>query len=134
MKIVLVVEKSKSESAAEQTFQKPLIIIGRDANSCDISFNNNDFRMVSRKHAEIRLQNGTYFINDLGSSYGTLIGGQKISQPTELKVGSSIQFGVDGPKVHVIWLETGSSQTQNNSMRIEAKQSRAQHRGPSGIQ
>jgi ABC transport system ATP-binding/permease protein len=109
MKIVLVVEKSKSESAVERTFQKPLLVIGRDADNCDITFDNSDFRMVSRRHAEIRLQNGRYVLSDLGSSYGTFINGQKISGPQEITIGSSIQFGVDGPKTHVIWLEAEAS-------------------------
>lgn len=111
MKIVLVVEKSKSQSAAEQTFEKPLIIIGRDANNCDIAFDNKDFRMVSRKHAEIRWQNGKCFLRDLGSSYGTYLNGQKLTQSQELNVGNTIEFGLGGPKTHIIWLEAGVSKT-----------------------
>lgn len=111
MKIVLVVEKSKNQPATEQTFQKPLIFAGRDANNCDIAFDNKDFRVVSRKHAEIRLQNGKFFVRDLGSTYGTFINGEKITQPKELAVGNSIQFGVEGPKAHVIWLEASESES-----------------------
>ncbi len=107
MKIVLVIEKSKEEAASEQTFEKPLIRIGRDANNCEIAFDNSDFRMVSRKHAEIRFEHGKFFVRDLGSSFGTYVNNERIGKPTQIVVGHSIQFGSNGPKAHIIWLEAG---------------------------
>lgn len=109
MKIVLVVEKSKGMSAVEQTFEKPVVRIGRDRSTCDVAFDNKDFRMVSRNHAEIRVQNGKWIVRDLGSSLGTLLNGEKVTKPTELSVGNAVQFGANGPKAHVIWLEAGGN-------------------------
>jgi len=111
MKIVLVVERSKSSSAEEMTFEKPVIKLGRDASQCDIAIDKNDFRMVSRGHAEIRLHKGKWIVRDLGSSFGTFVGGQKLTNPRELAIGNSIQLGPDGPKAHVIWMEAGSDES-----------------------
>ncbi len=48
---------------------------------------------TSRKHAEISLQNNTWLIRDLGSTNGTWVNGQKITQITELEVGDRIVMG-----------------------------------------
>ncbi len=48
---------------------------------------------TSRKHAEICLQNNTWLIRDLGSTNGTWVNGQKITQITELEVGDRIVMG-----------------------------------------
>lgn len=109
MKIVLVVERSKGVPAEEMTFEKPVVILGRDAGSCDVAVDNQDFRMVSRQHAELRVHKGRWIVRDLGSSYGTFMSGQKLAKPRELAVGNSVQLGPDGPKMHVIWMEADPS-------------------------
>ena len=48
---------------------------------------------TSRRHAEISLQNNTWLIRDLGSTNGTWVNGQKITQLTELETGDRIVFG-----------------------------------------
>lgn len=115
MKIVLVVEKTKGRPAEEMTFRKPVVRFGRDAAQCDIAFDNREFRMVSRAHAELRVHDGKWIIRDLGSSYGTFLGGQKLAQPRELAVGNSIQLGPEGPKAHVIWMEAGPAESATPS-------------------
>ncbi len=109
MKIVLVVEKSKTEPAEEVTLSLPVIRLGRDPGNCDIVFDTNEYRMVSRHHADIRFSNGKWMIGDMGSSFGTFLNGARLSQPAALSVGSTIQFGENGPLSHVIWLEEGPS-------------------------
>ncbi len=101
MKIVLV----SQHNGTELTFEQPLVKIGRDANNCQIVFEQSQFPSVSRNHAEIRWQNSQPFLVDSGSSYGTFLNGQKISQPTPISVASKIQFGVDGPILIVLWFE-----------------------------
>ncbi len=106
MKIVLVENSGEGTQPIERTFQKDVIRIGRDANSCDIVFENKQYPMVSRQHAEIRCQNGFWLLRDANSSFGTYINGQKISQQTaQVNIGSSLQFGTDGPVLHVIYLD-----------------------------
>ena len=48
---------------------------------------------VSRRHATIKRKDSHYFIEDNGSSNGTIVNGQKIGGRTELKVGDRIGIG-----------------------------------------
>ena len=48
---------------------------------------------VSRRHARLTYQEGNYFLEDLGSSNGTLINGQPVRGPQVLTDGAEIQLG-----------------------------------------
>lgn len=74
---------------------KPSIFFGRDP-QCDVGFPASAL-MVSRRHAEIKQQNGEFFISDFGSFNGTLINERRISAPTRLCHQDQIQFGIGGP-------------------------------------
>ncbi|HUF03976.1 MAG TPA: FHA domain-containing protein [Aridibacter sp.] len=111
MKIVFVVEKAKDRPAEEMTFEKPVIRFGRDSSQCEVAVENRDFKMVSRAHAEVRVHKGKWIVRDLGSSFGTFVSGQKLSNPRELAVGNTIQLGPDGPKAHVIWMEAEAGES-----------------------
>jgi ABC-type multidrug transport system ATPase subunit/pSer/pThr/pTyr-binding forkhead associated (FHA) protein len=76
---------------------KSQIWLGREP-GCDIVFES-DAVMVSRKHAEITNQNGTYLLTDNNSFNGTLINGQRISAQTPLYHNDEVQLGVGGPIV-----------------------------------
>jgi len=76
---------------------KSQIWLGREP-GCDIVFES-DAVMVSRKHAEITNQNGTYLLTDNNSFNGTLVNGQRISVQTPLYHNDEIQLGVGGPVV-----------------------------------
>lgn len=52
-----------------------------------------DNHKVSRQHARISGENGRYFIEDLGSSNGTLLNGQRVEQKTSLQVGDRLTVG-----------------------------------------
>ncbi|GAB4400712.1 MAG: hypothetical protein OHK0053_22610 [Microscillaceae bacterium] len=67
---------------------KPTITIGRAANN-DIAIPE---QTVSSKHATITVQNGSFFINDLGSTNGTFVNGSRIDSKI-LKSGDLIKFG-----------------------------------------
>ncbi len=62
-----------------------------------------DADIVSRYHAEIRVEGNTYYIQDLGSSNGTYIHQTKLEPniPYQLKLGDHIEFG-QGNKVTFI--------------------------------
>jgi two-component system, cell cycle response regulator len=62
--------------------------IGR-LGECDLSLK---YEGVSRQHARILFENGGYVVEDLGSSNGTLIRGQRV-QRHPLKDGDVVQFG-----------------------------------------
>ncbi|MDQ3088711.1 MAG: FHA domain-containing protein, partial [Acidobacteriota bacterium] len=104
MKIVLAEERNGGQ-LSEQSFNKEQIRVGRDPVDCDIAFDSAAFPMVSRHHAELRLSQGQWVLQDLNSSYGTFVDGQKIAQPRVVQVGNRIQFGAQGPILRVIWFE-----------------------------
>lgn len=70
-------------------FKQPSIIIGRE-DGADVVIDNPS---VSRRHAEIRLGDNGWEVEDLGSSNGTFIGGTKIQAPHQLGLGDEIGFG-----------------------------------------
>lgn len=68
---------------------KPEVYIGRDISN-DIVINDAE---VSRKHVRLIIQADQYVIEDLGSTNGTFINGQRISGPYMLNAGDSVQMG-----------------------------------------
>ena len=48
---------------------------------------------ISRKHCEIVIADGSIIINDLGSSNGTYVNQDRISEPQPLSAGDLISFG-----------------------------------------
>ena len=105
MTITLVEAGAGGGQKGEMSFSKPVIIVGREASECDIAFDKAKFPMVSRRHAEFRLENGNWLLADLNSSYGVFVNGQRVSSPHPITVGSSVQFGTDGPVLIVIWFD-----------------------------
>jgi pSer/pThr/pTyr-binding forkhead associated (FHA) protein len=70
-------------------FKQESIIIGRD-DGADVLIDNPS---VSRRHAEIRLGDDGWVVEDLGSSNGTFIRGTKIQGPQALGLGDEVGFG-----------------------------------------
>ncbi|MEQ1856807.1 MAG: FHA domain-containing protein [Longimicrobiales bacterium] len=70
-------------------FKQPSIVIGRDE-GVDVMIDNPS---VSRRHAEIRLSDNGWVVEDLGSSNGTFIRGTKIQGPQTVGLGDEIGFG-----------------------------------------
>lgn len=65
------------------------ITIGRDiANNIVV----NDPE-VSRRHARLRMQGGNYILEDLGSTNGSFVNGQRLMGPHALRAGEQIMFG-----------------------------------------
>lgn len=67
---------------------KPSITIGR-ANA-DLTLNDTE---ASRLHASLEIRDTTVTLSDLGSTNGTLLEGQKITEPVELTDKSEFQVG-----------------------------------------
>ena len=68
---------------------KEITIVGRNPD-CDIVLAP---KSVSRKHAVIVRKLAGYELKDLGSTRGTYLDGQKLSQPVFLRDGNAIQMG-----------------------------------------
>ncbi len=116
----------------EKSFGGNAVRIGRDPNDCQITFDSAQFPMVSRKHAELHLQNGQWVLHDLNSSYGTYYNGQKISAPQIVSAGGSIQFGTNGPVYRVVRFENSyqSSDASQQSYANEVKPQNYQPQNP----
>ena len=63
--------------------------IGRDSSN-DISVNDAE---VSRRHARLTFQGGKYVLEDMGSTNGTFVNGQRLTGPRVLKSGEVISLG-----------------------------------------
>ena len=73
-----------------RTFQTPEepAILGRLSDQIPLTDES-----VSRRHAELRPDNGKWILTDLGSSNGTYLNGVRLSKPTPLKHGDQIKLG-----------------------------------------
>jgi hypothetical protein len=80
-----------------KTFDGPSILLGNDP-SCDIRFDPTWDKEVSPRHAQITIQNGECWIDDLGSTTGVWVGGKKIVR--EQLLGSvEISLGQNGQRL-----------------------------------
>src|ERR1700686_808608 len=104
MKIVLAEDRG-GQLHGEHTFTGDVVLVGRDPAVCHYFFAQEQWPMVSRKHAEFRLSDGRYLVADANSRFGTFVNGQKISEPVEVRVGSHVQLGVGGPILRVVSVE-----------------------------
>jgi len=64
-----------------------------------------DARNVSRRHARLTLENGTAFVEDLGSRNGTLVNGQPLRGRRKLRGGDVLQVADE-----VLCIEDGPAQ------------------------
>ncbi len=58
--------------------------------------------IVSRRHAEIRRQDGKYILVDLGSFNGTVLNGRRIAAPEVLHHNDSVELGLGGPTIRFV--------------------------------
>lgn len=65
------------------------IVIGRDSSS-GVAINDAE---VSRKHSRLTFQGGKYVLEDLGSTNGTFVNGQRLASPIVLKSGDVVSLG-----------------------------------------
>ncbi len=81
----------RSGPTAGQTLnlEKSELFIGREVNN-DIVINDSE---VSRRHARLFFTDGNYYIEDLNSTNGTSVNGQRISGAYQLRPGELIMLG-----------------------------------------
>ncbi|MCU1267905.1 MAG: ABC-type multidrug transport system, ATPase component [Acidobacteria bacterium] len=108
MRIVLA-EEQNGQRNADRAFDSAIVEVGRDRSVCQIVFDNEKWPMVSRRHAEFRLQAGRCLLVDNKSRFGTFLDGRQITEVAQVQVGSRVQFGAGGPTLYVVRLEQSSS-------------------------
>lgn len=84
-----LVLQSGAGAGTEYPLEKTDLFLGRDMSN-DIVVNDPE---VSRKHAHLVLEGATYRLEDLGSTNGTFIRGQRLSAPVLLRPGEVITIG-----------------------------------------
>ncbi len=104
MKLVLAEDRG-GQLHGERSFTNEVVLVGRDPAVCHYFFAQEQWPMVSRKHAEFRLADGRCTVNDAGSRFGTFINGERITAATEVRVGSHVQLGAGGPIVRIVSIE-----------------------------
>jgi uncharacterized RDD family membrane protein YckC len=67
----------------------PRLVVGR-SRSCDIRLRDDT---VSRLHAALVWRGGTLVLEDLGSSNGTWVNGERVLTPRSVAVGDTLRFG-----------------------------------------
>lgn len=71
------------------TLEGDQLNIGRDSTN-EITINDAE---ISRRHARLTFQGGKYVLEDLGSTNGTFVNGQRLAGPRVLKAGEVVSFG-----------------------------------------
>ena len=74
---------------AAYTLEGDQMSIGRDSTN-EIVINDAE---ISRRHARLTFQGGKYVLEDLGSTNGTFVNGQRLAGPRVLKAGEVVSFG-----------------------------------------
>jgi len=83
----LVVLQGPDKGKTFYTGDEP-VVLGRSSEHTPLTDNT-----ISRRHAELRLVDGTWLIEDQGSSNGTYVNGVRITKPERLKWGDQIRLG-----------------------------------------
>lgn len=69
--------------------EKSELFVGRDLSN-DVVINDPE---ISRRHARLYLQGNSYVLEDLGSTNGSYVNGQRIMGPSVLRPGDTLTFG-----------------------------------------
>src|ERR1041385_7579282 len=104
MKLVLAEDRS-GQLHGEHAFSGDVVLVGRDPAVCHYFFAAEQWPMVSRKHAEFRLGDGSCTIVDEKSRFGTFLNGEKLTAPENVRVGDHIQLGAGGPILRIVSIE-----------------------------
>ena len=84
-----LIMRSGPTPGASFTLEGDQLDIGRDSTN-EIVINDAE---ISRRHARLTFQGGKYVLEDLGSTNGTFVNGQRLAGPRVLKSGEVVSFG-----------------------------------------
>ncbi|OLE55774.1 MAG: hypothetical protein AUG51_02260 [Acidobacteria bacterium 13_1_20CM_3_53_8] len=121
MKIYLIEERQGQPARPERAYEGTSIRIGRDGSECQIVFDQKEWPMVSRKHAEFRLRDGRCVLADTNSRFGTFFDNQRVTEPVEVHAGGAAQFGAGGPVLRIARIELAPAEQPAKSFNLETK-------------
>lgn len=81
-----------------RSFNAARITVGRSS-TCDFQFDPYNDLAVAAQHAEILLDEDTFFVHDLNTRGGTWVNGERIDERHPLRHEDYLQFGKNGPEV-----------------------------------
>src|SRR4030095_10901193 len=84
-----LIMRSGPTPGAAFTLEGDQLTIGRDSVN-EVVINDAE---ISRRHARLPFQGGKYVLEDLGSTNGTFVNGQRLAGPRVLKPGEVVSFG-----------------------------------------
>jgi pSer/pThr/pTyr-binding forkhead associated (FHA) protein/S1-C subfamily serine protease len=96
-----------ARAGASERFEKSVVSIGRHPMN-DLRFDANKDIDVSGRHAELRSVGGRHVLHDIGSTNGTFVNGDRITE-RELADGDVVTFGAGGPQVSFHVVSTASA-------------------------
>jgi len=104
------------------------LTIGRDSNN-GVAINDAE---VSRKHSRLTFQGGKYVLEDLGSTNGTFVNGQRLAGPVVLKAGDVVSLGEQIVLMYdAINVDTGATiAVSRKSARVDPPQVQAAQPAP----
>ena len=91
---------SGARAGQSEVFEKSTILVGRKPSN-DLRFDLRGDLDVSGEHGQIREQGGQWFVVDNGSTNGTYVNGERVTDEALIKDGDIIAFGRNGPTVEV---------------------------------
>ena len=124
MAITLIVQSTSGREPVRRSFDDDSITIGRDPSSV-LRFGMTEDLEVSTRHAEIRLEEGFYVIEDKASTNSTWVNGARLREPRKLHPGDVINIGRGGPELRVeaidddVWQRTVESRVRLPPIRPE---------------
>ena len=89
-----------ARAGTTERFDTPVVAVGRHPTS-DFRFDPLQDLDVSARHAELRLVDGAWSVHDQGSTNGTFVNAQRVSNERVIRHGDLITFGANGPRVEV---------------------------------
>lgn len=118
MTYITLAQENNGRQEPETVYRGPVIKVGRNHETCDIILSREAWPMVSRQHAQFQFRDGRWLLIDTQSTSGTFLDGNRIEGPTEIRLHSRVQFGVQGPLFVITNLDR-ESPTSNRKVAAE---------------